>query len=100
MCPSFASKHHTKPLEKLPTPRVSSSKTGLVFIIFLFGLAVLGVIFLKQPENRERLHSNFRRIRNMCQRNQDEQDHNLLFQSNVNIPTFGDLDDDEDLIIA
>ena len=100
VCPSFTSKHHTKPLEKLPTPRVSSSKTGLVFIIFLFGLAVLGVIFLKQPENRERLHSNFRRIRNMCQRNQDEQDHNLLFQSNVNIPTFGDLDDDEDLIIA
>ena len=36
----------------------------------------------------------------MCQRNQDDQEHNLLFQSNVNIPTFGDLDDDEDLIIA
>ena len=77
-------------------------------IVLLFSVSVFGAFYLRLPENRERLHENLRRVRDqMCQRNQDEQEHTLLFQSNVNIPTFGDqinrfgdLDDDEDLIIA
>ena len=110
VCPSFAKEHQTEPLEKLPTntKKTTRSKTGLVLIVLLFSVSVFGAFYLRLPENRERLHENLRRVRNqMCQRNQDEQEHTLLFQSNVNIPTFGDqinrfgdLDDDEDLIIA
>ena len=105
VCPSFArkviteSQKHSESHEKILTSQ-TNSKTGLVLIVLVFSIVSICAFYLRLPENRERLHENIRRIKIMCQRNQDEQEHNLLFQSNVNIPTFGDLDDDEDLIIA
>ena len=83
----------------------SSSWTWPFLVILLVGLIGLSV-FLRKPENRERVRDKYVWLKvQYCTRRRPE-DRNLLVENNVTIPAFGtsfgtlEVEDDDDLIIA
>jgi hypothetical protein len=90
------------PFRPSPSSLSSSSSSSYWGIVLIVVVCVVGGVYLRKPQNRERAHETLVWMRvSMCQRRRRE-DRNLLVESNVNIPTFGSLEveDDDDLIIA
>ena len=94
ICASFT-QHEQKP------HFVHSNWTWTFFVILFIGIIGLSV-FLRKPQNRERVRDKYVWFKVQYFSRRRNEDRNLLVENNVTIPAFGTLEveDDDDLIIA